>query len=188
WSDDFDIPGFHAKWYHEAGAMAAILLSAAAMGGEQVSLNRRQEVRQYLNLDEKSEQVLKPLDTEAMEYLKRILYTGEDVKNWIQGIGTGYIGEKYDGEVGWVHGTASVKHGVDGSTSLYSYDASGARRMIQHADKACRINTYGDSFTHCDQVSDGETWQEILAAHLGEPVRNFGVSGFSVYQAFTRMK
>ena len=27
---------------------------------------------------------------------------------------------------------------------------------------------------------DGKTWQEYLAAHLGEPLRNFGVGGFGV--------
>src|SRR5262249_2208542 len=59
---------------------------------------------------------------------------------------------------------------------------------IAYADKPCRINTYGDSFTSCEQVSDGETWQEILAAHLGEPVRNFGIGGYCVYQAYLRMK
>jgi hypothetical protein len=56
-----------------------------------------------------------------------------------------------------------------------------------YADKNCRINTYGDSFTHCHQVSDGETWQEYLAAHLGEPVRNFGMGGYGAYQAYRRM-
>jgi hypothetical protein len=50
-----------------------------------------------------------------------------------------------------------------------------------YADKKCRINTYGDSFTQCHQVSDGETWQEYLAAHLGEPVRNFGMGGYGAY-------
>jgi hypothetical protein len=39
----------------------------------------------------------------------------------------------------------------------------------------------------CHQVSDGETWQEYLAAHLGEPIRNFGVGGYGVYQAYRRM-
>jgi hypothetical protein len=51
----------------------------------------------------------------------------------------------------------------------------------------CRINTYGNSFTQCHQVNDGETWQEYLAAHLGEPIRNYGMSGFGVYQAYRRM-
>ena len=59
--------------------------------------------------------------------------------------------------------------------------------MIMYADRTCRVNTYGDSFTHCDQVSDGETWQEVLAAHLCEPVRNYGIGGYSVYQAYLRM-
>jgi len=60
--------------------------------------------------------------------------------------------------------------------------------MINYKHKKCRINCYGNSFTQCHQVSDGETWEEILAAHLGEPLRNFGVGGWSVYQAYLRMK
>ena len=56
-----------------------------------------------------------------------------------------------------------------------------------YAGKPCRINTYGDSFTQCHQVSDGETWQESLAAHLGEPIRNFGMGGYGAYQAYRRM-
>ena len=36
-------------------------------------------------------------------------------------------------------------------------------------------------------IDDGETWQEYLAAHLGEPIRNFGVGGFGVYQAYRRL-
>jgi hypothetical protein len=56
-----------------------------------------------------------------------------------------------------------------------------------YSDKKPRINTYGDSFTQCHQVSDGETWQEYLAAHLGEPIGNFGMGGFGVYQAYRRM-
>ena len=38
----------------------------------------------------------------------------------------------------------------------------------------------------CYQVSDGETWQEYLAAHLDEPIRNFGMGGYGVYQACRR--
>ena len=34
----------------------------------------------------------------------------------------------------------------------------------------------------------GETWQEFLGAHLREPVKNFGVGGYSVHQAFRRMQ
>ena len=56
-----------------------------------------------------------------------------------------------------------------------------------YVGRPCRINTYGDSFTQCHQVSDGETWQEYLAAHLGEPIRNFGMGGYGAYQAYRRM-
>ena len=52
----------------------------------------------------------------------------------------------------------------------------------------CRINTYGNSFTQGAQVSDEETWQEYLAAHLGEPIGNYGVGGFGVYQAYRRLR
>jgi len=73
----------------------------------------------------------------------------------------------------------TFKEGVDGSVSSYRYDKWDARRTIAYADRPCRINTYGNSFTSCEQVSDGETWQEYLASHLGEPVRNFGIGGYS---------
>ena len=59
--------------------------------------------------------------------------------------------------------------------------------MLNFAQHHCRINTYGNSFTECSQTSDGETWQEALAAHFGEPLRNFGVGGYGVYQAYRRM-
>ena len=65
---------------------------------------------------------------------------------------------------------------------------TGCRKLVNTAGRQCRIHTYGDSFTHCDQVSDAETWQEYLAAHLQEPVENYGVGGYSVYQAYLRMR
>ena len=76
----------------------------------------------------------------------------------------------------------------DGSISTYSYvGEDGERIMSNYRDRPCRINTYGNSYTQCHQVSDNETWQEVLAAHLQEPVRNFGIGGWSVYQAYLRM-
>ena len=122
------------------------------------------------------------------EYLKDLLYTDQEASDWIEGRITTYIREKYDGELGWLPIEGQYKHGIDDAVCTYSYDDTTSRRMIMYADKPCRVNTYGDSFTHCDQVSDGETWQEVLAAHLCEPIRNFGVSGFSVYQAYRRLK
>jgi len=93
----------------------------------------------------------------------------------------------FDPELGYVGHDSRVRDGIDGAMSTYRYEAGGQRKMINHPDAPCRINTYGDSFTQCHQVSDGETWQEVLAAHLGEPIRNFGMGGYGVYQAFRRM-
>ena len=95
---------------------------------------------------------------------------------------------KFDPELGYVPSDSVQRDGVDGSRTVYRYGAAGERKMINYADRACRVNTYGNSFTQCHQVSDGETWQEHLAAHLGEPIRNFGVGGYGVFQAFSRLR
>ena len=94
----------------------------------------------------------------------------------------------YDSEIGWIPRDHQSHDGVDGSVTFYSYEADRGRRIVNFPDGDSRIHTYGDSFTHCDQVSDGETWQEYLAAHLQEPIRNFGIGGHSVYQAYRRMR
>jgi hypothetical protein len=107
---------------------------------------------------------------------------------------------RFDGLTGYVPADIIIRDGMDGCSTVNSYDDLGpeatldpahlpvARRLTNYRGLPCRVNTYGDSFTQCHQVSDGETWQEILAAHLGEPIRNFGVGGYGVYQAFCRMR
>lgn len=122
----------------------------------------------------------------ARDYLAEIIYTREEVDDWFAG--RAFPFSKHDPELGWLLRDARFADGVDGAVSTYRYGPYDERIMLAHADQPCRINTYGDSFTQCHQVSDGETWQEVLAAHLGEPVRNFGVGGWSVYQAYLRMK
>jgi hypothetical protein len=93
----------------------------------------------------------------------------------------------FDKELGYKLKTCILKDGIDGCSTVASYDQTGERRLINYRGKHCRINTYGNSFTQGHQVSDGETWQEYLAAHFGEPIRNFGVGGYGVYQAYLRM-
>jgi len=96
-------------------------------------------------------------------------------------------GWTYDPEVGWILVDSVRPDGIDGSNTFYHYEPTGCRRRINFSEKEARIHTYGNSFTHCDQISDGETWQEYLAAHLQEPIENYGVGGYSVYQAYRRM-
>lgn len=94
---------------------------------------------------------------------------------------------QFDPELGYTLSNSMQHNGVDGCWTISTAQASGARTSYMYADRPCRINTYGNSFTECHQVSGGETWQEYLAAHLGEPIRNFGVGGYGVYQAYLRM-
>lgn len=121
----------------------------------------------------------------ARDYFKGLLYTPEEVRQWLAEKAFPFA--KYSSEFGWLLRDARFQDGVDGSTSVYTYGPLDERITINYKDRPCRINTYGNSFTQCHQVSDGETWQEVLAAHLQEPVRNFGVGGWSVYQAYRRM-
>lgn len=94
---------------------------------------------------------------------------------------------QYDPELGYILGNYVPQDGMDHSATISTVQPNGARTSFVYAGEHCRINTYGDSFTQCHQVNDGETWQEYLAGHLGEPVRNFGMGGYGVYQAYRRM-
>ena len=94
---------------------------------------------------------------------------------------------KFDEELGYLRHDSICKDGINGCGTIYSANKGGERKIINYNELLCRINTYGNSFTECMQVSDGETWQEYLAAHFGEPVRNFGIGGYGVYQMYRRM-
>jgi len=142
--------------------------------------------------------------SDAKKYLGSVMPTREEVKNFLAGkrgpeqisYNDGWV---FEPDLGWVvcdsvrprfgerYKGVYLPYGAGGSRTFYHYESDGARRVVNFADKACRIHTYGNSFTHCDQVNDGETWQEYLAAHLQEPIRNYGVGGYGVYQAYLRM-
>ena len=131
-------------------------------------------------------------DVRVKKYLRALMPSREQVDDFIRGRqgpeqlsrNRGWV---FDGELGWVLCDSVRPRSVDGSRGFYRYETDGARKVVHFPDKPCRIHTYGDSFTHCDQVSDGETWQEYLAAHFQEPIRNYGVGGYGVYQAYRRM-
>jgi len=123
---------------------------------------------------------------DAKAYLKEILYTREEIDAWFAG--EAFPFSKYHSRFGWLLNSGRFQDGIDHSYSTYTYAGEdGERLMSNYREKPCRINTYGNSYTQCHQVSDHETWQEVLAAHLQEPVRNFGIGGWSVYQAYLRM-
>ncbi len=119
------------------------------------------------------------------KYIRNSVPTKQDIDNFLNK--NALTPWQFDSEVGYILGNAPQNDGVDNSISLQSVQDNGTRTSVVYADKPGRINTYGNSFTQCAQVSDNETWQEYLAAHFGEPVRNFGVGGHGVYQAYRRM-
>ncbi|HUR57804.1 MAG TPA: hypothetical protein VM029_08840 [Opitutaceae bacterium] len=121
----------------------------------------------------------------ARDMLRGLLYTKKEVDEWLAGKAFPFA--KYSSEYGWLLRPGRVREGVDKSVCVYTFGPLDERITINYRDRPCRINTYGNSYTQCHQVSDGETWQEALAAHLQEPLRNFGVGGWSVYQAYLRM-
>jgi hypothetical protein len=126
-------------------------------------------------------------------YLTEIMPSQDDVGRFLTRAGEDGLqpnrGWTYDNELGWVHADAEhAGDGVNGARTFYRYEDDGARRLLNGAGQTARIHAFGDSFTHCDQVNDGETWAEAMAAHLGEPVRNYGVGGYSVYQASRRLR
>ncbi len=94
---------------------------------------------------------------------------------------------QFDPELGYVLGNYMPADGIDQSATMSTVQSNGARTSHAYTGRPCRINTYGNSFTLCHQVSDCETWQEYLAGHLAEPIRNFGMGGYGVYQAYRRM-
>jgi len=93
----------------------------------------------------------------------------------------------FDPELGYILHNSLVQWGVGDSRTIETFLPDGARSRFLYAGRKPRINAYGNSFTECTQVSDGETWQEYLAGHFGEPIGNFGVGGYGVYQAYRRM-
>ncbi|MBV9445017.1 MAG: hypothetical protein JO345_03865 [Streptosporangiaceae bacterium] len=94
----------------------------------------------------------------------------------------------FDPELGYTLHDCLVPWGAGDSRTIETFRPDGARSRFLYASRKPRINSYGNSFTECTQVSDGETWQEYLAGHLGEPIGNFGVGGHGVYQAYRRMR
>ena len=122
---------------------------------------------------------------DVRELLRAVAYRALDMEKLLDPDYPSFY--RFDPELGYVPSDCVVNDGMDGSLTAYTYDPGGGhRKMINYATQPCRINTYGNSVTMCQQVSDGETWQEVLAAHMREPIRNFGVGGYGMYQAYRR--
>lgn len=132
------------------------------------------------------------LEQKKIEYLKETVPTREQIERFVskkyhKGIEENNRGWTSDPDLGFVL-KDSIRHdGIDETLTYYHYDTHGSRVSPNFQNQRARIQSYGNSFTHCDQVNDEETWQEYLGGFIGERIENYGVGGFSVYQAYLRM-
>ena len=74
-----------------------------------------------------------------------------------------------------------------GEPYAVSFDADGSR-SDGLPSKQLLINTYGDSFTWCDEVDNDQTWQYFLESSLGYEVKNFGVGAYGTDQALLKLE
>ena len=104
-----------------------------------------------------------------------------------------YLANRYDADLGWDNFPGTQR---DGRSVLHApwtarYDASGARvscltGAAGNGDPF--VATYGDSFTHGDEVNDDETWQCALERRFQRRVTNYGVPGYGADQALLKIK
>jgi hypothetical protein len=96
---------------------------------------------------------------------------------------------RYDPELGWVNppGTESESRNRVGETWSVHYDSAGARANPVPFKRAI-VSAYGDSFTHCDEVNDDETWPYFLSQLTRSNVQNFGVPAYGTDQAELRFE
>lgn len=130
------------------------------------------------------------LDTITKEEIRvffgKLLYTRKEVDDYFEN--KAFLYTIHNSELGWLNNDSYIRNGVNKSITVYNYKKpDGERLMSNYANKPCRINSYGDGIAQGHQVSDFETWQEVLAANFQEPIKNFGIGGYSVYQSYLRM-
>ena len=127
------------------------------------------------------------MQTEKMtyeQYIKANVAKKAEIDIFLSNKGTW---AQFSPELGYILGNSMPHDGRDKSFTISTVQANGARTQINYVNRPCRINVYGNSFAQCHQVSDGETWEEVLAANFGEPIRNFGMGGYGTYQTYRRM-
>ena len=127
---------------------------------------------------------------EARTFLQSIMPTQEMVDHFVNseraaraapidlgGIMCNNALSTFDAELGWTLTDGVRSDGVDGSWTFYNYEPNGARRVVNFPDRASRIHTYGNSYTHCDQVSESEdhrcsqAQEKALYHQLISPIR-----------------
>ncbi|HBG60767.1 MAG: hypothetical protein A2Y03_04525 [Omnitrophica WOR_2 bacterium GWF2_38_59] len=90
----------------------------------------------------------------------------------------------YDKDLGW-----NLKaHGKSGKFKANGQSIRAYKEYSQLPKEGIlRIAAFGDSFAHCDEVANNETWQHFMEKKSPDmEVLNFGVSGYGLDQAYLR--
>lgn len=90
----------------------------------------------------------------------------------------------YDPILGWTH----MPFGSDQLSQSNSFGIRSNREYdFNPPEGKMRISTFGDSFTHGDEVTNAETFQYFMeSANPNIEVLNFGVGGYGMDQAYLR--
>lgn len=93
-----------------------------------------------------------------------------------------------DAELGWcVQPNARADLGATNAQAARGGPAEGYSPSVP-AGKV-RVLTFGDSFAHCDEVGDADTWQaQLQTIRPDVEAVNFGVPGYGTDQAFLRWR
>jgi len=95
---------------------------------------------------------------------------------------------QFDPDLGW-----SIRADGKSKDGMLQANAAGFRAQREYAltppEGVLRVATFGDSFTHSDEVSNEESWAHLLES-MGShrEVLNFGVGGYGTDQAFLRYR
>lgn len=111
------------------------------------------------------------LSTQQVNQLNRVLSDSSD-----------YL--EHNSKLGW-----SIR--ANGKKGPYRANAVGIRGDAEYSltvpEHTVRIASFGDSFTHGDDVANAKTWQSVLESIERKlEVMNFGVSGYGLDQSFLR--
>lgn len=128
----------------------------------------------------------KPGSLSFEEYIKSRALTRSMIENVMMQMELKPRLWRMDCVLGWISGEGGFVPGmaIDRSASICTYQSKGACTPFVCADRKPRINTYGDSFTLCDQVKESETWQEYLAGGREFKKRAGSSAAYALGRAF----
>ena len=117
-----------------------------------------------------------------------LITENDDYPNFPQKALDKFINSSFDKELGWVRkpNTSGIEKGKYGDITFF-IDSQGSRKS-SFPDFEKTIAVFGDSYAFCRQVTDTETWEEVVSKSLKTGVLNFGVGNYGVDQALLRYK